>query len=74
MTADDPSFSRQVNLFDTGYLDSLTVVALSVHIEENLGTPISDTDLFDPRFATIDGIAELVAEHADPTPDTTADP
>ncbi|MFG2783789.1 acyl carrier protein [Streptomyces prunicolor] len=67
---DDHGFSRQVNLFDTGYLDSLTAVALTVHIEESLGTPISDTDLFDPRFATIDGMAELVAEHASRPPDT----
>ncbi|MFD7916777.1 acyl carrier protein [Streptomyces sp. NPDC059752] len=45
---DDPGFTRQVNLFDTGYLDSLTIVALTVHIEETLGVPLSDTDLFDP--------------------------
>jgi len=38
---DDPGFSRKVNLFDAGYLDSLTVVALTVHIEEALSTPIS---------------------------------
>ncbi|MDH6522332.1 acyl carrier protein [Streptomyces sp. SAI-090] len=74
---DDPCFGRQVNLFDAGYLDSLTVVALTVHIEEALGTPISDIDLFDPRFATIDGMAELVAERAgrtsDAAPGITAD-
>jgi len=40
------------------------MVALTVHIEEVLGIPISDTDLFNPRFTTIDGMAELVAERA----------
>lgn len=61
---DDPGFTRQVNLFDTGYLDSLTLVALTVHVEEVLGVPITDDDLFDPRFATIDGMAELIAQQA----------
>ncbi len=66
---DDPGFGRQVSLFDAGYLDSLTVVALTVHIDEALSTPISDSDLFDPRFATINGMAELVAERAGRTSD-----
>lgn len=59
---DDPTFTRQVNLFDTGYLDSLTVVALTVHVEEAFGVPITDDDLFDPRFATIDGMAKLITQ------------
>ncbi|MFK0017327.1 acyl carrier protein [Streptomyces sp. NPDC091027] len=63
---DDPGFTRQANLFDCGYLDSLTVVALTVHIEESLGVPLSDTDLFDPRFATINGMAELITQHGRP--------
>ncbi|MBT2511210.1 acyl carrier protein [Streptomyces sp. ISL-98] len=57
---DDPHFTQQVNLFDTGYLDSLTVVALTVHIEECLGVTIGDTDLFDPRSATIEGMTDLI--------------
>lgn len=61
---DDVHFTRRVNLFDTGYLDSLTIVALTVHIEEALGVPISDTDLFDARFATIEGMAELITQRA----------
>ncbi|MFF5781840.1 acyl carrier protein [Streptomyces virginiae] len=61
---DDPGFTRQVHLFDTGYLDSLTVVALTVHVEEVLGVSITDADLFDTRFATIDGIAELITQRA----------
>jgi acyl carrier protein len=61
---DDPHFTRQVNLFDAGYLDSLTVVALTVHIEDVLDVAISESDMFDARFASIDGIAELIAHHA----------
>nr|WP_159059412.1 hypothetical protein [Streptomyces antibioticus] len=33
-------------------------------MEEVPGISISDTDLFDPRFAAIDGMVELVAERA----------
>ncbi|MEU9918822.1 hypothetical protein [Streptomyces sp. NPDC051001] len=33
-------------------------------------TPISDSSLFDPRFATIDGMAELFAERAGRSSDT----
>ncbi|MDQ0773037.1 acyl carrier protein [Streptomyces aurantiacus] len=39
-------------------------MALTVHIEEALGIPISDTDLFDARFATIEGMAELITQRA----------
>ncbi|OON82196.1 acyl carrier protein [Streptomyces tsukubensis] len=63
VAADDPDFTRQVNLFDTGYLDSLTVVALTVYVEQVLGVQIADTDLFDPAFATIEGMAGLITRH-----------
>jgi acyl carrier protein len=62
----DPGFTREVNLFDAGYLDSLTVVALTVHLEDVFGIPITDSDLFDPRFATIDGMAELITQQPRP--------
>ncbi|GGS29598.1 hypothetical protein Snoj_26050 [Streptomyces nojiriensis] len=63
---DDPGPTREANLFGTGCLDSLTVVALTVHIEDVFGVPISDCDLFDPPFATINGMAELIARQPRP--------
>jgi acyl carrier protein len=61
--ADDPDFTRQVNLFDAGYLDSLGVVHLIAHLESTYDMEISNAALADPAFVTIDGIAAVVESH-----------
>ena len=57
---DDVDFTRQVQLFHAGYLDSLGVTQLIVHIEEEFQLELSDEELSDPAFQSIDGISAIV--------------
>ena len=58
---DDVDFTRQVQLFRSGYLDSLGAAQLIVHIEEEFQLQLSDDELSDPAFESIDGISAIVA-------------
>jgi len=58
---DDPDFNRTVDLFDSGYLDSLGIVALTAFIEQTFGIDLAEEEMFDPRFTTVDGITEIIA-------------
>jgi acyl carrier protein len=66
----DSQFSADVDLYDTGYLDSLGVVALTTFLEEAYGVTLSEQELFDPRMTTVAGIVEIVCTRdADSRPD-----
>ncbi|MEV6537354.1 hypothetical protein AB0M86_48930 [Streptomyces sp. NPDC051639] len=60
----DSLLTRQVHLFDTDRLDSLSVVVLPVRIEDIHGVSISEFVLFDSRFTCIDAIVEVISHHA----------
>lgn len=60
--AEDPVFSREVNLWEEGYVDSTGVVEVIAHLEGQLGLRIPEELLFDPDFVRIDGMARLLAE------------
>lgn len=57
----DTRFSRQVNLWESGYVDSIGVVELIGHIETTFDVTLPDEALFDPDFANVDGIARIVS-------------
>jgi acyl carrier protein len=59
---DDTDFDRQVHLFDAGYVDSLGAIELIAHVESNFGIELTEEDLFDPRFSSIDGITAVAGE------------
>lgn len=61
--ADDNALSTRVDLFDSGYVDSLGVVALTAHIASAYGVHLNEQELFDTRLSTVAGIAEIIAEH-----------
>lgn len=61
MPEGDPAFGREVDLFDLGYVDSAGIVALVAWIEERYDLELSEDDLFDERFTTVDGIAAIIA-------------
>lgn len=65
----DPAFGRDVDLFELGYVDSVGVVALVAWIEDRYRIELSEDDLFDERFATIEGIADIVAERRSEGPE-----
>jgi len=58
---DDPGFTRTVDLYDTGFVDSVGVVELLAFIEEEFGVDVPDSELLSPRFSNIEGIAQIVA-------------
>jgi acyl carrier protein len=51
------------NLFDYGYVDSLTAVEFLARIEERYGVRIDDMDLIE-RYANVEAIAALLAGSA----------
>lgn len=57
----DPKFNEHAELFDSGYIGSLGIVCLTAYIEQEFGVTLTEEDLFDPNFTTIDGMAEIIA-------------
>lgn len=61
VSVDDSRFSRDSNLWQDGYLDSIGVVELIGHIEAAFGVDVPDETLFDPDFTSVVGIAGIVS-------------
>jgi acyl carrier protein len=61
VSADDRRFSRQINLWEVGYVDSIGAVELIAFIEAEFGVDLPDAALFDPAFTSVDGIARIVS-------------
>jgi len=61
VSAGDSRFSRQSNLWEDGYVDSIGVVELIGYIEDAFGVVLPDEALFDPAFTSVDGIATIVS-------------
>ena len=59
---EDSEFTRTAQLFDTGYVDSLGVVSLMEFIETFFAIELAEEDLFDERFATIEGMSEIITD------------
>ena len=58
---DDPGFSRSIDLFDAGYVDSVGVIETLAYITDAFGVEIPDEALLSEAFSTIDGMAQVVA-------------
>ena len=56
--------SPEVDLLETGLLDSLKLVELLLHLENEFGIRISIDDLEVERFRSITTIAQFVHAHA----------
>ena len=50
------------DLFTSGRLDSLGVVAMITALEQRFGVRFSEDDLEDARFARVSGVVEIVRE------------
>ena len=57
---DDVLFSRQVNLWEEGYVDSLGVVEVIEFLERRFTVKLPEEVIFSPDFTSIDGIAGFV--------------
>lgn len=56
----DPEFSRDVNLWEAGFVDSSGVVEMIVHLETSVHVTVPDSVLFSPHFSTINGMSSLL--------------
>jgi acyl carrier protein len=61
VNATDPHFGRDVNLFENGYVDSVGLAETLAFVEEEFGVQVPDEELLSDDFATIDGMAQVVA-------------
>lgn len=66
VAADDEFFSRSVDLWEEGYVDSAGVVEVVDHLEQTWSLKVPEAALFDPRFTKIDGMAEVLEPLAGP--------
>lgn len=58
----DAAAKAGVDYFDAGLLDSIGVVDLVSQLEEKFGVRFTDRHFQEPRFSTIGGLADIVAE------------
>jgi acyl carrier protein len=59
---DDPVFTRTVDIYESGYVDSIGVVELLAFISDEFGVEVPEDELLSDEFTNIDGIARIVAE------------
>jgi acyl carrier protein len=59
---DDPHFDRTVDLFESGYVDSVGIVELLAFVGEDFGVVIPEPLLLSDDFSSVDGIARIVSQ------------
>ncbi|MEL7371222.1 MAG: acyl carrier protein [Myxococcota bacterium] len=59
---DDDVFSRTVNLWEEGYVDSTGVVEVVAFLQSTFEVTVPEEALFDPAFTHIDGIAGWIVK------------
>jgi acyl carrier protein len=57
---DESRFSRRVNLWEEGYVDSLGVVEVIAFLEQRFRVKLPEEVVFSPEFTNIDDIARFV--------------
>lgn len=63
ISADDPGFARDVDLYDLGYVDSIGLVELLAFISASFDVEIEEDDLLSDEFSNIEGMAKIVCRH-----------
>jgi acyl carrier protein len=57
---DEAGFTRKVNLWEEGYVDSLGVVEVIAFLEQRFRIALPEDVVFSPTFTSIDDIASVV--------------
>lgn len=57
----DAGFTRRVDLFEAGYVDSVGVIETLAFVTGEFGVEIPDEVLLSDEFACIDGMARVIA-------------
>ena len=72
-TENEPSvIEAHTDLFETGILDSFGFVELVGFLEKETGHSVTEEDMEDPRFTTVSGIVQVLAEKAIRAPQVAA--
>jgi len=58
----DPESLLDLNYVEGGLIDSLGIVMLIVGLEDTFGAKLGPEQMQDPRFCSIRGLAELIAQ------------
>jgi len=58
----DPHFDRTIDLFESGYVDSVGVVELLAFLAEEFGVEVPENLLLSEDFTNVDGIARIVEQ------------
>jgi acyl carrier protein len=58
----DRRFDRNVDLYESGYVDSVGVVELLAFIGEEFGVDIPENQLLSEDFSSVGGIARIVCQ------------
>jgi acyl carrier protein len=66
VSATDPVFSREVDLFERGYVDSVGFVELLEFLSSEFGVEIPDEDLLSDDFSSIAGLTRIVSRNLEP--------
>ncbi|MGH2960827.1 MAG: acyl carrier protein [Solirubrobacterales bacterium] len=61
VTPGDDHFGRDIDLFEQGYVDSVGLTELLAFMEEEFQVEVPEDDLLSDEFATIDGMAGVLA-------------
>jgi acyl carrier protein len=57
---DDPRFGWDIDLFESGYVDSVGVVELLAFLSDEFGVDVPDEDVMSDEFPKIHGMARVV--------------
>ncbi|HEX5146490.1 MAG TPA: acyl carrier protein [Conexibacter sp.] len=60
----DARLARSTDLFEEGWIDSVGLTELLAFVEREFGVAVPDEALLSDAFASIDGVAAVVAELA----------
>jgi D-alanine--poly(phosphoribitol) ligase subunit 2 len=64
-TENEPSvIEADTDLFESGILDSFGFVELVGFLEKETGLSVTEQDMEDPRFTTVTGIVQVLADKA----------
>lgn len=64
----DPIFTRDAHLYESGFVDSAGVVELIAFLESTFDVTLPDDDVFSDEFTTINGIGAVVHRRLSETP------
>jgi len=64
VSASDDGFSRSIDLFELGYVDSVGFAELLAFFSEEFDVEVPESDLLSEEFLSIDGMALIVSRLA----------